>query len=185
MLKVIDVDFIQEHTLSLTFSDGFEGKADLSQLFTQSPFSDIEDFKRFSLTISGSLSWDGNELSAIKLRQLTIGEYRSSSPAVDTMEQIIKQAAWDSMLEDRPDILQAAIRSYVEHYGHQAVIETAGIKSRTSAYRSLKPQTTPNFGTLVHLCHAVIALAKKAEGEMASVNESQCHSMLGGNDMQR
>ena len=76
------------------------------------------------------------------------------------MERVIKQASWDSMQEGRADILQAAIRSYVEQFGHNAVIERAGIRSRTSAYRSLKPETTPSFGTLVQLGHAVIELAK-------------------------
>jgi DNA-binding phage protein len=76
------------------------------------------------------------------------------------MEMVIKQASWDSMQEGRADILQAAIRSYVEQFGHSVVIERAGIKSRTSAYRSLKPETTPSFGTLVQLGHAVIELAK-------------------------
>lgn len=81
---------------------------------------------------------------------------------VQEMEDVIKQASWDSMQEDRPDILQAAIRSYVEQFGHSQVIAKAGIKSRTSAYRSLKPQTTPNFATLVQLGHAVIELAKES-----------------------
>jgi DNA-binding phage protein len=76
------------------------------------------------------------------------------------MERVIKQASWDSMQEGRADILQAAIRSYVEQFGHNAVIERAGIRSRTSAYRSLKPETTPSFRTLVQLGHAVIELAK-------------------------
>ena len=76
---------------------------------------------------------------------------------------IIKQASWDSMQERRSDILQVAIRSYVEQFGHSQVIAKAGIKSRTSAYRSLKPQTTSNFATLVQLGHAVIELAKGKE----------------------
>ncbi len=162
MLKVKDVDLIKDHILALAFSDGFRGKVDLSAIFSKPPFSEITDFKRFSLTASGALNWNGNEVSAGTLRELAIGEQEQYPPSIQSMEQVIKQAAWDSMQEDRPDILQAAIRSYVEQYGHKVVIEKAGIKSRTSAYRSLKPQTTPNFGTLVHLCHAVIAIAKEA-----------------------
>lgn len=47
---------------------------------------------------------------------------------VQEMEAVIKQASWESMMEGRPDILQAAIRSYVEQFGHGQVIAKAGIK---------------------------------------------------------
>ncbi len=63
------------------------------------------------------------------------------------------------MQERRPHILQAAIRGNADKFGHHRVIAKAAIKSRTSAYRSLKPDTTPNFGTLVQLGRAVIELA--------------------------
>lgn len=46
------------------------------------------------------------------------------------MERVIKQASWDSMQEGRADILQAAIRSYVEQFGHNAGIERAGIRGK-------------------------------------------------------
>ncbi|MDP2713890.1 MULTISPECIES: type II toxin-antitoxin system antitoxin DhiA [unclassified Rheinheimera] len=162
MLKIIDVDWVADYTLTLTFNDGFEGLADLSAYFCNPPFSAITDFKKFSLTAEGSLNWSGNELSAATLRDATQGGYKASDLSVNVMEieQVIKQASWDSMQEGRPDILQAAIRAYVEQFGHSQVIAKAGIKSRTSAYRSLKPQTTPSFATLVQLGHAVIELAK-------------------------
>ncbi|OPX56773.1 Protein of unknown function [Oceanospirillum multiglobuliferum] len=163
MLKVIDVDFVSGHTLALTFNDGYQGHADLSVYFTKAPFSEVKDFKRFSLTADGSLNWSGKELSAATLRDITKGSQTPSvelSFNVQEMEAVIKQASWESMMEGRPDILQAAIRAYVEQFGHSQVIAKAGIKSRTSAYRSLKPETAPNFGTLVQLGHAVIELAK-------------------------
>ncbi len=162
MLKIIDVDFVENHTLALTFNDGYQGYADLSAYFSKSPFSEVKNFKRFSLTADGSLNWGGNELSAATLRDITRGSQKpvESSFNVQEMETVIKQASWDAMMEGRPDILQAAVRSYVEQFGHGKVIAKAGIKSRTSAYRSLKPETTPNFGTLVQLGHAVIELAK-------------------------
>ena len=163
MLKIIDVDWVEGFVLSLTFSDGFQGQADLSHYFARPPFSLVGDFLRFSLTQDGSLKWSGNGLSATTLRALTIGSYESATTLldVDDMESLIKQASWDSMEEGRPDILQAAIRSYVELFGHSLVISRAGIKSRTSAYRSLKPETKPNFVTLVQLAHTVIQLAKE------------------------
>ncbi|WP_404377048.1 DUF2442 domain-containing protein [Vreelandella aquamarina] len=170
MLKIVDVDIISDHALALTFSDGYQGRADLAAYFSKPPFSEIKDFKRFSLTPEGSLNWSGNELSAATLRAITKGEQKSADVFfnVQEMEAVIKQASWESMKEGRPDILQAAIRSYVEQFGHSQVIAKAGIKSRTSAYRSLKPETKPNFGTLVQLGHAVIELAKD---RAASINE--------------
>ena len=170
MLKIVDVDVISGHALALTFSDGYQGHADLAAYFSKPPFSEVKDFKRFSLTPEGSLNWSGNELSAATLRTITKGEQKPADVFfnVQEMEAVIKQASWESMKEGRPDILQAAIRSYVEQFGHSQVIAKAGIKSRTSAYRSLKPETKPNFGTLVQLGHAVIELAKD---RAASINE--------------
>lgn len=163
MLKVTDVDLVKDFTLKLTFSDGFVGEANLAEYFKSTAFGHVSDFQKFSLTVDGSLDWSGAELFAATLKEVTVGHYAQSERSgfdVKEMEAVIKQASWDSMQEGRPDVLQAAIRSYVEQFGHSAVIERAGIKSRTSAYRSLKPNTSPSFGTLVELGHAVIELAK-------------------------
>lgn len=159
MLKVIDVDFIEDQILELVFNDGFIGRGDLSELnLPKTP----EEFKRFSLTKEGSLRWKDKEISAKELREITQGNFSEIQTTfnLNNLEQVIKQAAWESMTEGRPDILQAVIRSYVEHYGHSKVIEKADIKSRTSAYRTLKPETKPSFASLVQLGNAVIELAK-------------------------
>lgn len=164
MLKIIDVDLVAAYTLELTFNDGYRGRVNLQNYFRQPPFSEVSDFQRFALTVNGALSWSGNEISAIALRSLCADTGRhTTNHNMQDIEAVIKQASWDSMQEGRPDILQAAIRAYVEQFGHSAVIEKAGIKSRTSAYKSLKPETTPSFSTLVQLGHAVIALAKESE----------------------
>lgn len=163
MLKIVDVDWLTDQVLQLEFNDGFGGEADLSSFFAHPPFDSVKEFKRFSLTAGGALAWGELQLNAEQLRQCTVGSFSESSVKSDMlqMESVIKQAAWESMEEGRPDILQAAIRAYVEQYGHTQVIQKAGIKSRTSAYRSLQPQTKPNFATLVQLGHAVIELAKQ------------------------
>lgn len=172
MLKIIDVDWLDHCVFSLSFNDGFEGKVDLSERFSQPPFSQVKDIKRFSLTQDGALNWSGYELSASQLKSMTQGAYQTEAKSliqVEQMEEVIKQASWDSMVEGRPDILQAAIRSYVELFGHSAVIARVSIKSRTSAYRSLKPETKPNFATLVQLAHAVIEIAKERIGDSYGV----------------
>lgn len=165
MLKIIDVDYIADFLLDLTFSDGFQGRVDLTSLFNQPPLAAIKDFKRFSLTADGSLNWQNNQLTANYLRSLAKGKFTQQAKdlTAETMEAVIKQASWESIAEGRPDILQAAISSYVEQLGHSKVIAKAGINSRTSAYKSLKPDTTPNFGTLVRLGHAVVELVKEAD----------------------
>jgi len=134
MLKIIDVDLVGPYKLELVFNDGFHGIADLSDYFSKAPFSAIKDFQKFSLTADGSLNWRGNELSAATLRAATKGVQKTAATNfnVQEMEDVIKQASWDSMQEGRPDILQAAIRSYVEQFGHSQVIAKAGIKSRTA-----------------------------------------------------
>lgn len=171
MLKIIDVDWLHDQVLELTFNDGLKGNANLAGYFQKLPFNQIDNFQRFSLTAEGSLRWDNAELSAEALRSLTNGELDSANRItnIETMEEVLKQAAWESMQEDRPDILQAALRGYVEQFGHKRVTERAGIKSRTSAYRSLDSNTKPNFGTLVKLGHAVIELAKEHEATSPQV----------------
>lgn len=161
MLKIIDVDVVAPYTLELTFNDGLAGQADLSDVFTALEAPIV--FEKFALDPDGSLRWSHVRLSPEELKDLTVGSYHSPKTitVIEEIEGVIKDAAWESIQEGRPDILQATIRAYVEYYGHQKVIEKAGIKSRTSAYRSLKPDTTPNFGTLVQLGHAVIELAQE------------------------
>ena len=163
MLKIIDVDHVHGYVLKLVFSDGFVGTVDLQEMFLKTPLSQATGFEHFSLTADGNLKWDNHQVRADFLRSLIFNDDTVVGKKHDDlgMEEIIKQAAWDSMCEGRTDILQAAIRAYVEKYGHSKVIAKAGIKSRTSAYRSLKPDTTPNFRTLVQLGHAVIALAQE------------------------
>jgi len=52
----------------------------------------------------------------------------------------------------------------VEHYGHSRVIKQAGIKSRTSAYRSLKGEASPKLEALVRLGHAALDIAQSGRG---------------------
>ncbi|MCH8493547.1 MAG: DUF2442 domain-containing protein [Idiomarina sp.] len=162
-MKIVDVDYAGACLFYLVFDDGYSGHVNLKTYLSEAVYKSIGDIQHFSLTKNGSLKWDNIELSAKELRCVVIkGDlYKVESLNDTSMETIIKQAAWDSMQEGRPDILQAAIRAYVEQFGHSNVIAKAGIKSRTSAYRSLKPDTSPSFQTLVQLGNAVIQLAQQ------------------------
>ncbi|TPE55275.1 DUF2442 domain-containing protein [Maribrevibacterium harenarium] len=170
MLKIIDVDWVSGYELELEFSDGFRGVADLTELFETEAFSQVESFTEFSLE-GTYIDWGVAEISATKLRQLAEeqGKYleakeRAISP--DDIEAVLKQAAWDSITLNRPDILQAAIRGYIEEYGVQNVQLKTNLKSRPSIYKALSPHTSPKFDTLVQLAHG--ALAVKAENEALS-----------------
>lgn len=114
MLKIIDVDYIDSYRLAVQFSDGFTGEADLTPFFSNPPFSDVDGFLNFGLTESGSLSWgDDLELSAYTVRSVTVGSVQAVSlPDAADVEAVMKQAAWDSVTEGRPDILRAAIYGY-------------------------------------------------------------------------
>lgn len=160
MLKILDVDWESGFELELVFSDGFKGTADLTDTFQSAPFNSVEDFCAFSLE-STCLDWDGIELSANKLRELADnnGEYIDERPISATdMEAIIKQAMWDAVVSNRPDILQAAIRSFVEEYGVQKVQEKTQLKSRPSVYKALDRNNSPKLDTLIQLSHAVFEL---------------------------
>lgn len=161
MLRIVDVEWLKDKELDLTFSDGYKGEVNLAPWFEQKPFNEVANFLKFSLTGTGSLRWGNCELGAEELRQSAQG--LRAHPSIQSIEYVLKQAAWESLQEGRPDIFQSAIRGYVEKYGHGLVIKKAGIKSRTSAYRSLNADTTPNFRTLVQLGNAIIHLASEEE----------------------
>ncbi len=157
MLKIIDVDWVEDKKLELEFSDGFKGIVDLTDTFKAKVFANVE-FSEFAL-MKGCLDWGDVELSANKLREMadSHGEYvekRALSP--DDIEGCLKQAAWDSIELNRPDILQAAIRGYVEEFGIENVQERTQLKSRTSIYKSLKKGTSPKLDTLIQLAHGVV-----------------------------
>jgi len=167
MLKIVDVDWVIGYTLELEFSDGFRGAANLESIFATEAFSQITDFAEFSLE-GTHLDWGIAEISAQKLRTMAdkSGKYLPSgerSITADDMEAVLKQAAWDSITENRPDILQAAIRGYIEEYGVQQVQAKTDLKSRPSIYKALNPNTSPKFDTLVQLAHG--ALAVRADQE--------------------
>lgn len=164
MLKIVDVDWVEDYKLELEFSDGFKGVADLADIFATEAFSKV-NFSAFSLE-GTYLDWGSIDLSANKLRELASnnGQYvKDKALSPDDIEAVIKQAAWDSVVLNRPDILQAAIRSFVEKYGVDRVQALTTLKSRPSIYKSLKGTTEPKFGTLVQLAHGVLEISSESQ----------------------
>lgn len=162
MIKVTDVVFIEPYKLRLVFSDGYHGIADLFELFRQKPFKQVQDFKSFAL-MDGSLCWGDAVASAEVLYSITDGLF-GNVPAdpqnPNDIKRILQSALWEAIEENRPDIFQGALAGFVERYGHAKVIKAAGIKSRTSAYRTLKGETSPKLDTLIRLGHAVLEISQ-------------------------
>lgn len=159
MIKIIDVDYIEDFKLALAFSDGFEGIADLAELFTTLPFSQFtENFLNFSLS-DGTLCWGGeahvspNYLREIAKAQLTGNRYLDPHNPLE----VITAAFQESLREDDPTILQAALRGYAEQIGMSNLVKDTG-KSRSSAYKSLAPSGSPKWETIVKLAHSIIKL---------------------------
>ncbi|MCH8500762.1 MAG: transcriptional regulator [Aliidiomarina sp.] len=173
MLKIVDVEYLGKCNFEFVFNDGLKGMADLEELFEQPSFANGAYIEKFSLTAEGNLRWGRSELTATDAKRYSIQLTPTTCLEPADVESILKQAAWDSLKLGRADILQAALRAYVEKFGHKNVIARAGIKSRTSAYRSLKPNTTPNFSTMVQIGHAVIELAQERDHEKANKNPAE------------
>jgi DNA-binding phage protein len=151
--------------LALTFSDGYVGVAALTLLFKKKLFSQIGNFNEFSLS-QGTLNWGDKDIAVEYLRQITQGEFGDITANPDDIKTILQDALWQAVEENRPDIFQGAIAMLVEHYGHARVIRQAGIKSRTSAYRSLNGESSPKSETLVRLGHAALDISQSAQPDV-------------------
>lgn len=165
MLTIVDVDWEKGFVLEVEFSDGFRCTLDLKETFSHPPFKSIKDFCAFAI-IDGALEWEGARLSAVQLRGLVQrdGSY-ADAPMVNpnNMEEVLKQAAWESIVQNRPDIFQAAIRGFVEGLGVQKVQSRTTLKSRPSIYKALNPNTSPKLDTLVQLGHAAFEIGLDTE----------------------
>ena len=163
MLKIIDVDFIDNFRLALAFNDGFEGIVDLEELFSKSPFEQLaQQFLNFSLT-QDTLCWGDMHVSPNYLRDIAIAQ-PTDNVYIDPNNplEVITKAFQDSLIEDDPTILQAALRGYADKLGMSNLVQNAGVKSRTSAYKSLSQQGSPKWETIVKLAHSVISLENEA-----------------------
>lgn len=164
MLKIIEVEVVRPYCVSLVFSDGFAGEVNLSGIFGKTTYSAVENFDEFAL-VNGGLSWGELDIAADQLRAMAQGGYQPLKPdpaRSDYIKHILQDALWQAVEENRPDIFQGAIAMLVEQYGHSRVVHHAGIKSRTSAYRSLKGGSSPKLDTLIKLGHAALDIAKSA-----------------------
>jgi DNA-binding phage protein len=163
MNTIIDVDYMDGFKLILTFNNGVEGIVDLKELFTKEPlncFSD--DFLSFSLT-SGTLRWGEEHISPDYLWEIAENKQVTNNVYVDPNNPlaVITKAFQESLEEDDPTILQAALRGYAEKIGMSNLIKDSEIKSRTSAYKSLSQSGSPKWETIVKLANSIIKLANE------------------------
>lgn len=160
MVSIIDVDYVNDFKLALTFSNGIEGIADLELFYKEHLNGVNNDFLSFSLT-EGTLCWAGKKVSPEYLWEISTEKCAAKKDYVNPGNPIdvITKAFQESLEEDDPTILQAALRGYAEKIGLSNLVREAGIKSRTSAYKSLSQSGSPKWETIVKLASSIIKLS--------------------------
>lgn len=161
MTRIVDVDYLGEFKLHLVFSDGFEGEADLANVFAKPLFNaHADDFTSFTLT-EETLCW-GNDgyLSPQMLREITEGDFTAEFIDANDPVAILTAAFRESLEEDDPNILKAAVKGYADERGMTSVVNKAGIRSRSSAYKSVDPGHSPKLETIIKMCSAIVSMAK-------------------------
>jgi probable addiction module antidote protein len=161
---IIDVEPVDGFKLALAFKDGFEGIVDLEELFKKEPFNKYQDnFLYFSLE-NGTLCWgDDLHLSPNYLRSLS-KEHKTGHHYIDANNpiEVITKAFQESLEEDDPSILLAALRGYADKLGMSTLVKESGIKSRSSAYKSLSESGSSKWDTIVKLAHTILKLHNTA-----------------------
>ncbi|ACZ77470.1 MULTISPECIES: DNA-binding protein [Dickeya] len=161
MHKIVDVDVIGDFSLRLTYDDGLICDVNLYHYASHPVFSNASLFVRFGLLPDGSLEWPDITISSSVLREK--GENVGHTLAVRerNFADIISRAFYDAVIENRPEILQAALKIAVDKHGNSTVAKEAGAKSRTSLYKSLNKNTNVSLATVVSLAHTVLQLEEK------------------------
>ncbi|QDX30519.1 type II toxin-antitoxin system antitoxin DhiA [Dickeya poaceiphila] len=162
MHKIVDVDVVGDFSLRLTYDDGLVCDVNLYHYASNPVFSNASLFIKFGLLPDGTLEWGPDvNISSSALRKK--GEYVSHTLAVRerNFADIISRAFYDAVMENRPEILQAALKIAVEKHGNSTVAKEAGAKSRTSLYKSLNKNTNVSLATVVSLAHTVLQLEEK------------------------
>jgi DNA-binding phage protein len=163
-IEIIDVEYLTNYQLQLAFNDGFEGIVDLTQIINTDPFKSLKQkFIHFSLTFEGNLEWDDNLILEAGYLRSIAQENNTGRTYLDPSNtlQILTQAFQESLTENDPTIFQAALKGYVEKIGMSKITETAGIKSRASAYKSLSSDHSPKWDTIVKLAHSIMEIEQK------------------------
>ncbi|HDL7342071.1 addiction module antitoxin [Hafnia paralvei] len=162
MNKIIDVDVIGKFELKLTYENGTVCEVDLYKYNDDSAFDDPKIFLKFGLLPNGDLEWLPNiRISSETLLQRGMNKAHSESGNTVNFANIISMALYDAIIENRPEIIQAALRTAVDKHGKSKIAKNTGTKSRTSIYKSLNENTDVSMSTIVNLAHAVMDLEEK------------------------
>jgi DNA-binding phage protein len=162
MNKIIDVDVIGKFELKLTYENGTVCEVDLYKYNDQPSFTDPKKFLKFGLLPNGNLEWIPNvTISSEALLQRGNNITHDESIKKTNFANIISMALYDAIIENRPEIIQAALRTAVDKYGTTKIAKNSGTKSRTSIYKSLDENTDVSMSTVVNLAHAVLDLEEK------------------------
>lgn len=170
MLKIVNVDYISDFKLILAFNDGFEGIVNLETLFSEDPFNQFkDDFLCFSLT-DGTLCWGSDmHISPEYLRGIA-KEHSTGNLYIDPNNplEVITKAFQESLEEDDPAILQAALRDYAEKLGMSNSARTVNVKNCSNACRAFAETSSPKWETLVKLANSIIELSKHEQNKTSA-----------------
>lgn len=166
MSKIIEVSVVGDFDLELTYEDGIVYAVNLFNYDNNPCFKDSQLFLKFGLLSNGDLQWISDAtISSDSLRtidsKIKIFEKSKNHSFVD----LISRAFHDAIIENRPEIIQAAIKSAVNKYGMTNIANRSDSKSRTSIYKSLNEKTNVTLSTVINLAHTVIKLEEGGDTE--------------------
>lgn len=161
MSKIIDVAIVDDFDLELTYDNGVVCVVNLFNYTNNPCFKSPNLFSKFGLLSNGDLQWiyDVN-ISSDSLLKIGKEIKKIKQSSNNSFVDLISSAFHDAIIENRPEIIQAAIKSVVNKYGMSDIANHSDLKSRTSIYKSLNEKTNVSLSTIINLSHTIMKLEK-------------------------
>jgi len=161
MSKIIDVAVVGDFDLELTYEDGIVFTVNLFNYNNTPCFKDSQLFLKFGLLQNGDLQWISEvTVSSYSLRKIGQKIKTIAKSENQRFIDLISSAFHYAIIENRPEIIQALIKSVVNKYGMSNIANNSDLKSRSSIYKSLNEKTNVNLSTIINLAHTIIKLEK-------------------------
>lgn len=166
MSKIIDVAIVGNFDLELTYQDGIVFAVNLFNYNNNPCFKDSQLFLKFGLLPNGDLQWISEvTVSSSSLRKIGQKIKTITKSENQRFADLISGAFYDAVMENRPEIIQAAIKSVVNKYGMSNIANNSDLKSRSSIYKSLNDKTNVNLSTIINLAHTIIKLEEMQDNK--------------------
>lgn len=161
MNRIIDLDIIDDFTLQLTYESGLSGKFNFFKYRDCEVFNNPKKFQKFALLPTGDLEWLGGErVTSLELLDKLVNISSTEKSNISGTTDILMMAFQDAVRENRPQIIQAALRAMLDKHGVANVANMTN-GSRTSIYKSLNENTNVSMSTVINLAHSVMEIEKK------------------------